>query len=266
MRCAVISDVHGNLHALRAVLASIAGEGVDRILCLGDLVGYGPHPNECVATIAEAGIPCVAGNHDLIALGVLSEDRCGPMARATNGWTRDALDEPSRTFLTGLARRTRVGDVVLAHGSLDDPQQYVSWPALADELLDRVRDEEPGTRVLALGHTHHAWAHARRSGTLLRGRATGRVPLDPGQPHLVNPGSVGQSRDRSVDARYVVVDLERDEAEFRAVAYDVAAHVAALVRAGLPARTHQLVPSRWRTAKRVARSGVRAARRLLLPR
>ena len=119
VRLLVLSDVHGNAHALRAVLDAAAGERIDRVLCLGDLVGYGPFPNECAATLADLGAVTVVGNHDLIAIGELTDERCGPLARRTGAWTRAALDERTRAHLAALPRTARVGDVLLAHGSID---------------------------------------------------------------------------------------------------------------------------------------------------
>ena len=96
MRFAILSDIHGNLPALEAALELFARAGVDRYLCAGDLVGYGPFPNECVERIAELGAVCVAGNHDLIALGRLSDDRCIPLARNSLRWTREVLTPATR--------------------------------------------------------------------------------------------------------------------------------------------------------------------------
>jgi len=266
MRYGILSDIHGNVHALRAVLRSIEQDGVDQFLCLGDLVGYGPYPNECVDIVAGLGAACVAGNHDLIAVGALTDERCGPLARAQTGWTRDALTDGTRRYLAELPGRARVGDVVLAHGSPDDPERYVTYPDLANRVLDRLADEESGYRVLALGHTHHPWAYGRDTGTQHRGRRPGSVRLDPGQRYLVNPGSVGQSRDRSVAARYLVLDLGRRQAHFRAVPYDVRGHVQALVRAGLPARSHHLPTTMAEHAERALKKVTRratAVRRML---
>ena len=121
MRYGVIADVHGNLDALRAVLRAIDREGVDRHLVAGDLVGYGPYPNECVAAVAELSAICVAGNHDLIALGALSDERCIELARRSLTWTRRVLGADERAFLAALPRvDTAPGGVRMAHGSLDE--------------------------------------------------------------------------------------------------------------------------------------------------
>ena len=126
VRYGVISDIHGNLPALEAVLDALARIGVDAYACAGDLVGYGPQPNECVQIVRALGVVSVAGNHDLIALGELSEDRCERLARDSLRWTRGQLEEPTRAYLAGLPRRVELpGGVVVAHGSLDDPQEYV---------------------------------------------------------------------------------------------------------------------------------------------
>lgn len=265
VRHLVLSDVHGNVHALRAVLDAVSGERIDRVLCLGDLVGYGPFPNECVAAVAGLDAITVAGNHDLIAIGELSDERCGPLARRTTAWTRAALDDGTRRYLAALPRTTRVDGVLLAHGSIEDPQQYVRGVERATDELDRMERDEPGCLVLLLGHTHQPWAFGPVTGTLLRGPRSAGVVLDAAQPHLVNPGSVGQSRDRTVAARFVVLDTDRRTAEFRSVPYDVQGHTDALRAAGLPAGSHRMVPTvrdrmvsaRWTLLGRARRMGRR---------
>jgi putative phosphoesterase len=244
MRYGVISDVHGNLHALHAVLDVLAREDVDAYLCLGDTVGYGPFPNECVAAVAELNAITVAGNHDRIALGLLSDRQCTPLARESLRWTRNVLVDETRRRLAALPIRAAAPGVVLAHGSLDDPQEYVRSPGRANELLDRLPSGRTSPDVLLLGHTHEPWAYARQGGTLLRGAAA-TVVLRSGEAHLLNPGSVGQSRDQLARARFLVLDLDEQFAHFRAIRYDVAGCRAALRRAGLPDRSHHIRPPPW---------------------
>lgn len=241
MRYGVISDVHGNLHALRAVLAVLAREGVDAYLCLGDTVGYGAFPNECVAAVTGLSGAAVAGNHDLIALALLSDGRCTPLARESLRWTSRVLTDETHQRLAALPICAVAPGIVLAHGSPDDPQEYVRSPGRADELLDRLPSVRTDSDVLLLGHTHEPWAYARHGGTLLRG-AAGMVALRPGETHLLNPGSVGQSRDQLARARFLVLDLDERFAHFRAVRYDVAGCRAALRRAGLFSRSHHIRP------------------------
>jgi predicted phosphodiesterase len=256
MRFGVIADVHANLHALDASLELLEAERVDAYICAGDLVGYGPLPNECVRRVRDLGAHCVAGNHDLIALDRLSDDRCAQLARQSLRWTRTALDDESRDVLASLPRETTVGEVAVWHGSIGDPQAYVHSEEQALAALRRLDDAAPGARVMIVGHTHHPMAVADGQGKLLRG-ATGEVVLPPGERVLLNPGAVGQSRDRTALARVMVLDLAARTASFRALAYDVAGCRRALRDLGLPDGSHHLRPSPWRVAARRAKHGVR---------
>jgi predicted phosphodiesterase len=212
--------VHGNLHALEAVLRVLSRAGVDEYLCAGDLVGYGPMPNECIATLADIDATCVAGNHDLIALGQLSDGGCSQLARESLSWTQDALNDDSLTFLEQLPRllRTSTG-VVLAHGALDDPTEYVLDAEQRSAQLRQLERDHPGASLLILGHTHHPVAFGEVRG-LLRSRWLGRCELHSGEKCLLNPGSVGQAREQRARARFMVLDVEENGAIFRATRYD----------------------------------------------
>ena len=245
MRYGVISDVHANVHALDAALAFLATQELDGYLCAGDLVGYGPFPNECVRRVAALHAPCVAGNHDLIALGRLSDQRCIPLARASLRWTRDVLDAEARAVLSALPLGLATEDgVAVHHGSLRDPQEYVVTEAQALACLDDLPGIAPGAQVLILGHTHRPAAVGRRSGSLLRG-GTGAVSLPADEPVLLNPGAVGQSRSRDPRARVMVLDLAERVAHFHALDYDVAGCREALRERGLPPDSCHRPRSRW---------------------
>ena len=256
MRFGVISDVHGNLHALDAALQLLAAEEVDGYICAGDLVGYGPFPNECVRRVRELGAHCVAGNHDLIALGQLSDDRCVQLARHSLRWTRSVLDDDTHDVLASLPREAIIGEIAVFHGSIGDPQAYVHTEEQALDALRRLDHAAPGTRLMIVGHTHHPMAVAEGQGRLLR-EATGEFALPPGERVLLNPGAVGQSRDRRARAHVMVLDLATRIASFQTVAYDVAACRRALRDRGLPDGSHHLRPSPWRVAARRAKHGVR---------
>ena len=255
MRYGVIADVHANLHALDATLAFLSTQYVDRYLCAGDLVGYGPLPNESVRRVLDLGGPCVAGNHDLIALGRLGDERCIPLARASLRWTRGVLDPPVRAILAGLPLTDRPGGLVLCHGWLEDPQQYVVGE---QEAVARLR-EAPDADIVIVGHTHRPMAVAARTGTLLRG-ASGTVRLPPGEPVLLNPGAVGQSRSADPNARAMVLDTDARTAAFHELPYDVAACREALCERGLPPNACHLPPSRWRDAASAVGHRVRRMR------
>jgi predicted phosphodiesterase len=244
MRVGVIADVHANWHALDAALAFLADQDVEAYLCAGDLVGYGPLPNECVRRMRDLPGLCVAGNHDLIVLGRLSDERCVPLARSSLRWTRTALDADARGFLAGLPLGAGEGTVAVRHGSVSDPQEYVLAEEQAVACLSDIRREDPDVTVLILGHTHRPMAFGERSGWLLR-ESTGSVGLPPGEAILLNPGAVGQSRSRDARARLAVLDTTAQEATFHAVPYDVDACRVALQDRGLPPQSCHVPRSRW---------------------
>jgi diadenosine tetraphosphatase ApaH/serine/threonine PP2A family protein phosphatase len=189
----------------------------------------------------------VAGNHELLALGRLPTDRCGNLARLTLDWTRNALREDACRYLSALPVRAEApGGVVLTHASLDDPQQYIRDPSEAAAQLDLLAAEHPLASTLIIGHTHRSWVCGRRAGTLPIPR-DGQVRLQPGQPYLLNPGSVGQSRyrERVPRARCLLLDLDQGRATFYALAYDVESCRRELRRQGLPERSYH-VPGSWR--------------------
>lgn len=251
MRYGVLADIHANLPALRVALSTLERHGVDRYIVAGDLVGYGPSPNECVELVAGLDGLCVLGNHDLIALERLSAERCIALARDSLHWTRRVLGADARAFLAALPERAATADgVVVAHGSLDDPQEYTTRARQAGEQLARAAGELPGARVLILGHTHRPWAYARGTGSLST-RATLALP---GEEVHLNPGAVGQSRELRARARCLLLDLDDDSATFFAPAYDVGACRAALRRSGLPARSCHLRPSLPALGRRAIRA------------
>jgi len=191
-------------------------------------------PNECVATLAELGADCIAGNHDLIALGRLSDDRCSRLARDSLAWTREELSTDTLRFLEALPHvRSVDGGIVFAHGSLSDPREYVRDHQGREAQIEELAGTDPTARLLVLGHTHQPVAHAERIGAL-EAAGDGAVTLAPQSRHVLNPGSVGQSRERLLRARCIILDLDRHEARLLAVRYDARACRRALRRRGLP--------------------------------
>jgi predicted phosphodiesterase len=253
MRYGLLADVHGNLAALRAVLKSLAAASVDRYLVAGDLVGYGPKPNECVEEIASLDPVCVAGNHDLMAIGELSDERCIPLGQAAMRWTRAVLGADARAYLEALPGRAEAeGGVVLAHGSLDDPEQYTTDARQALGQLAQLDREYPGSRLLVLGHTHRPLVVGSESGREEQ-RGKGRVKLHSRERYLVNAGGVGQARELRRRARYGVLDLDESIVELHAIRYNVAACRRDLRSAGLSTRSVHLRPSPAGAARRALR-------------
>jgi diadenosine tetraphosphatase ApaH/serine/threonine PP2A family protein phosphatase len=258
MRYGILADVHGNLFALRAAVQRLRREGLDEWLCAGDLIGYGPHPNECVEVIAELGGLCVAGNHELLVLGELPVRRCGRLARETIDWTGGVLREDCRSFLAGLPRVVTAPDLVMTHGSLDSPEEYVTRDIQAAEQLRRLRVEHPHASLLIVGHTHRPWLYSQARGSTPPA-ASREMPLPAPDRFLLNPGSVGQSRqrERQPRARFMLVDLERRWVRFYEAAYDVEACREALRGHRLPRDCIHVRPGLLATVERRSRNLLR---------
>jgi predicted phosphodiesterase len=227
-RIGVIADVHGNLPALEVALADLEHAGIDRLVCAGDLVGYGPFPNECVARVGEAAAACVAGNHDLMAVGSLDEGHAGGLARQTLAWTRGVLRPDARDYLQSLPGSVTEEGLVMEHGSVGDPTVYVYADGAAAQLA-----QVPAGALLLLGHTHEPLAFGERRGAVLDG-SDGEVVVEAGERLLVNPGSVGQPREWRALVRFAIVDLGVGVVRYRALRYDDTSVRRALAEAGLP--------------------------------
>jgi predicted phosphodiesterase len=231
MRVAVVSDIHSNLHALEAVLAAIDAEAPDELWCLGDLVGYGPRPNECCAAIAERADVCLGGNHDLAVRGTIDLDEFGGEAGIAARWTSDVLAPPARALLDRLEPEGTAHGVALYHGSARDPiWEYV----LSDEGALATLELTDAPLVL-VGHSHVALQVILSGEDLDGGLAPAGREVDLGGVRaLLNPGSVGQPRDSDPRAAYLLLDLGAQRASFRRVEYDVERTQREMRDAGLP--------------------------------
>ena len=231
MRVAVISDIHANLHALEAVLTAIDADPVDELWCLGDLVGYGPKPNECCAIVQARAAVCLCGNHDLAVRGTIDLFEFSGDAGTAAAWTREVLADEARAFLDVLQPAGRTHGVALFHGSARDPVwEYV----LSDEAAATtfMLTEEP---LVLVGHSHAALQIALHDTTLEGGLAPNGTELELSTARwLLNPGSVGQPRDGDPRAAYLLLDLDAQRARFRRVAYDVELTQSEMREAELP--------------------------------
>src|SRR5438105_3679697 len=231
MRVAVVSDIHSNLHALEAVLAAIDAEPPDELWCLGDIVGYGPRPNECCAAIAERADVCLAGNHDLAVRGTIDLAEFGGEAGIAAGWTRGVLEPEARALLDRLDPQGTAHGAALYHGSARDPiWEYV----LSDEAALATLELADSPLVL-VGHSHVALRVVQTAGELDGGVAAAGTEVELGDVRaLLNPGSVGQPRDGDPRAAYLFLDLDARRASFRRVEYDVERTQREMRDAGLP--------------------------------
>ena len=231
MRVAVVSDIHSNLHALEAVLAAIDAEAPDELWCLGDLVGYGPRPNECCATIEKRADVCLAGNHDLAVRGTIDLEEFGGEAAVAARWTREQLAPEAQALLDRLEPAGSAHGVALYHGSARDPVwEYV----LSDEGALATLELVDAPLVL-VGHSHVALQVVQSEEELTGGVARGGSELElVGVRALLNPGSVGQPRDGDPRAAFLLLDLDAQRASFRRVEYDVKRTQREMREAGLP--------------------------------
>lgn len=236
MRYAVLADVHANLEALSAVLAEARALGAERVACAGDLVGYHADPDACVALLRENDAVCVAGNHDRVAAGVAEPERFGATARRAALWTRACISPESRAFLAALPLSTVVdGHFLLVHGALHptpNADLRLDGPAPAAESLAALRDGPWGVALAFFGHTHRSLVHEAHGG-FQRFYEARMIALSGSSRYLVNPGSVGLSRDGDPRAAFAVLDTEARTVSFHRAAFDGEACLAKAASAGL---------------------------------
>ncbi len=236
MRLLVLSDIHANQTALDAVLAAAEGRW-DRVVCLGDMVGYGPDPNEVIERVQKLGAFTIRGNHDKAGCGLDNAEDFNPVARSAVEWTRQHLRPENADFLRQLPQGpAEIDGVVLIHGALKDEDHYVFAPADALEgLLD-----SPAP-VTFFGHTHMQGGFAFQNNTVevIRVRlgpkdSSTTLELNPDARYLLNPGSIGQPRDGDPRAAFAIAEPDRHCVEFWRVPYDVEAVQKRMTKAGLP--------------------------------
>jgi diadenosine tetraphosphatase ApaH/serine/threonine PP2A family protein phosphatase len=232
VRVAILSDIHGNLHALEAVLHSVDEEAPDAIWCLGDLVGYGPRPNRCCALVAERADLSLIGNHDLVVLGRIDPAAFASEAAASARWTVSVLEEAPRTYLESLEPQAHEAGVGLYHASPRDPVwEYVLSSEVAAASL--LASEDP---LVLVGHSHVALSFALEENLLRGGLAPEgtQIELAEGARFLLNPGSVGQPRDGDPRAAWMLLDLSGRVASFRRVEYAIERTQEEIRERGLP--------------------------------
>lgn len=220
MRVLVISDIHANLTAFETVLEDARGQW-DYVWCLGDVVGYGPDPNECVEVLRSMPHLCLAGNHDWAALGRLDIRTFNPDARKAVTWTRNTLTPENTQYLEDLPTTFVIGDYTLAHGSPREPV----WEYILEPLVAALNFPHFETPYCLVGHTHQPVIYEQFSDNgdtraVMPAYRQGRM-LN-GHRQIINPGSVGQPRDQNPDAAYAVLDVEKKVWEHRRIPYDVA--------------------------------------------
>ncbi len=242
MTILVISDIHANQTALEAVLRD-AGE-VDAVWCLGDLVGYGPDPNECINRVRQLpNLVCMLGNHDAAALGQIDIEAFNTEARLSIQWLLSTLSEASLDFLGGLPQKKVIGQVTLAHGSPRNPV----WEYILDIRTARRNFDFFDTSFCFIGHTHlpiiYQLDEEQNNVSLIFSEPGERRPLV--KRALLNPGSVGQPRDHNPLASYALFNPNANTWENHRIAYDVHSVQSRILEAGLPSRHALRLAEGW---------------------
>ncbi|MDW8299526.1 MAG: metallophosphoesterase family protein [Anaerolineae bacterium] len=243
MRILIISDIHANLAAFESVLADAKGDW-DYVWCLGDVVGYGPDPNECCELLRTLPHLCLAGNHDWAALGKLDIRTFNADARKVVLWTQEALKPENFAYLDALPTTFVLGQYTLAHGSPREPV----WEYILDPIIAALNFPHFETPYCFVGHTHTPVIYKQLSE---RGDTDAHVPVyrQPSQLNghrlIINPGSVGQPRDANPDASYAVLEVEKNVLEYRRVAYPVHVTQEKMRRAEMPERLIARLEHGW---------------------
>ena len=234
MRYAIIADIHANLTAFEAVLDDIERRGgVDELWCLGDIVGYGPDPHECIERLRQYNHVCVAGNHDWAAIGKVSTADFNPDAALACQWTARQLNRKDIKYLEKLPLEIDRGDFKLVHGSPREPiWEYIMSPSIARENFNFFQSP-----YCLVGHSHVPFVFRKEDGSCTSGRLVDNIGLAVGQRRLIlNPGGVGQPRDGDPRASYAIYDSETRIVKLHRTPYDVTTVQDRMMAKGLPVR------------------------------
>jgi len=230
LRYGLYSDIHGNLEALQAIVATFEKEEVDQYICLGDIVGYGANPKECLECVKDLGSMLVAGNHDYAIAGKLNIDFFNKYAQLAVLWTREQLANEDKEFLANIDLVQQLDDsLTLVHGSLNFPEMFdyiqTSYEAhLSLEILE--------TPVCFFGHSHVPVAFFQ--GETITFSMDEEIPVDRNGKVLINVGSVGQPRDGNPLACCAIYDDQIDKVWIHRIEYDIETAIDKIINAGLP--------------------------------
>lgn len=230
MRYGILSDIHGNLQALEAVLAALKTEEVDAYISLGDVVGYGAEPQECVELLSGLTDVCLSGNHEWAVLGKIGTSSFNEDARLAVEWTQTHLDHHAKKLLDAWPLTYQNDDLVAVHGTLQHPEQFVYLMSLRQARNTFMLMEKP---VCFVGHTHAPAIIAEQDSEVSPIHSP-HCRMEPGARYIINVGSVGQPRDGNPLAAYCVYDTGKREADIRRIPYNITEAQKRIAKAGLP--------------------------------
>ncbi|HDL77609.1 MAG TPA: metallophosphoesterase [Lentisphaerae bacterium] len=231
MRFAILGDIHSNLEALQAVLEDVRAIGVDRYVCVGDIVGYNSNPHECLEIVRSLDCETVRGNHDHYCSHDESLMGFHPLAADVVDWTRQQLSAEEREYLRGLPLVKQVEGFTVVHSTLDNPEM---WGYVFDALDAEANFNYQVTSVCFYGHTHVPLAFEKAD--VVRGGLYEKIRIQRGRKYFINVGSVGQPRDGDPRAAYAIYDLVKNEVQLRRVPYDFRITQRKVLAVGLPSR------------------------------
>lgn len=221
MLYAIITDLHANIEALSVVMDKIQEIKPDRILCLGDLVGYYSNPNECVSMIIENDVICTMGNHDVVACARVEPVYFNPAAAQAILWTRDQLTEEKKEYIASLPDSRVMDDTLhMVHGSMLDRDEYLLFRPEIERSFEVFKLNPDLPKVAFFGHTHRRIYYEHDGDNIYAGRQD-RLQLRPNSSYLINPGSVGQPRDGDPRAAFCLFDTKKQEVVFHRLNYDL---------------------------------------------
>lgn len=236
-RVAILSDIHGNLEALESVLKAARAEGVESFWHLGDVVGYNADPKACLEVLRDCGARGVQGNHDLAALDPHIAESFNVLAYEAIHYTIQQLSSSHLAQLHTLPLcRTIEGGALLCHGTPETPHSYILNLYQARRIFNLMRKKFPDVHLCFFGHTHQqkVWVQDPRGKVISYDVSEKTLVLNPQELYLINPGSVGQPRQRDNRACFLIFDTDHYAVTFRAVPYDVKRAQEKILRAGLP--------------------------------
>ncbi len=230
MKYAIFGDIHANLEAFQAVLAHAEQQGCTDHVCVGDIVGYGANPRECLDIVRQMGWPVVKGNHDEEAVQDTSLDGLNPLAKQAMEWTRAQLDPDDRAFLKGLKLVRQVRDFTIVHATLDTPG---SWTYVTNKFDAMASFSYQFTQLCFYGHTHTPRIYVKGN-TVESLEDTMSVKLEMGRKYFINVGSTGQPRDGDWHASYATYDVPSQTIVIHRIDYDIETAQDKIIDAGLP--------------------------------
>ncbi len=247
MKIAIISDVHANLEALQAFIRQKDRFGWEKIYCLGDVVGYGPNPNECIELLQEHQIKCVLGNHDAMVTESLATSRASLVAREGIAWTQANLNENSIAYLKALPRIVRDGELLFVHASIYSLEEYIRTQHRAFLELKGIRSRWPQVRIAFHGHTHQPALYDLNGASAPVLLNSPELIAD-GRDHtyLVNPGAIGQSRGPHPWAFFALYDRATARLSLEHVEYDYKTTAEKMAREGLRAPLYRTPMMRFK--------------------